>query len=146
MRRFFIPILFVFFTINVVAQNIQTNQVPEIVLQSFNGQYTNVSQVQWSSLNNNFVVKFNYSGKNLTSHYQPTGEWIMTEQLTTLSAIPGQISDDINNRFNSNNFVAVYKETKPYTVEYRYEYSSGSNTIQVWYSETAEILRRNIVQ
>ncbi len=146
MSKIFVCIMFVFLAFNANSQSIQTSQVPQLVLSAFNSQYSNASNINWTNNSGNYTVTFKVAGTSQKAHYNQSGEWLFTEQSVTMSTVPGQISADINSRFDPSNFVGIFKETKPSGVEYRYEYKSGPNTIQVWYSEAAQILRRNIVQ
>jgi hypothetical protein len=144
MKKLTLMLSIVFFTMTIVAQNIPANQVPTAVKTAFTSKYSGISNATWSLNNNQYAATFSLNGVQHIAHFSDDATWLFTENPVTLNQLPGFVVDEINSRFNPSSTLSYHKETSETGVLYRYHYQMGSQTVQVWFRENGEMVKRNI--
>ena len=89
-------IISTFFLFSVVAKA-QLFSVPEIVKQTFNKQYPDAKDANWSGGLDNHTVRFTLADKKMKASYTPKGDWVLTETKVELTQLPKIIQDGFKN-------------------------------------------------
>ena len=71
--------------------------VPEIVKQTFNKQYPDAKDANWSGGLDNHTVRFTLADKKMKASYTPKGDWVLTETKVELTQLPKIIQDGFKN-------------------------------------------------
>lgn len=75
--------------------DLRVNDVPNVVLDSFEAKFPNASRAEWEKKGGYIVADFWQDGMETDVWYNPNGEWLMTEYDLgiNLSALPQAVQD-----------------------------------------------------
>lgn len=117
--------------------------VPVEISQAFNNKYPHATNVEWERKGNYYVADFRMDGKDFDAWFEDDGNWVMTEMDITWNNLP----ETVQTSFNASEYASWRIEDVdlleyPLTpMEYVIEVEQGEKEVQLFYSETGNLLR-----
>jgi len=117
MKKLILALMFISATAFSVNAS-DTNTVNGRILEAFNREFNNASNVTWSSLPNEglYEAAFTFNGNKLYAFYTEEGEFVGLSHYIETSKLPFFVTNALANRFPT------------YTVSSVLEHSDGANT------------------
>lgn len=126
------------------AQEIQQNQVPSLVVNSFQKSFPKAFDVEWELDGNNYKVEFEtgLSGLDHDAWYDTTGKLIRHKEEVSKGDLPQKVLMKINSDFNGYRVEDVKKITEGDKKTYTLELKSISEEWKVVFDIEGNILSK----
>lgn len=112
---------------------ISEKDIPQQVLTSFNGRFTEASKVKWSQENDStYEASFEFKGKKHSALFGKSGQWLETETSIITAELPLTVVQTLNNGFYSYRIKSCEKmETPAQGMFYEVVVKNAMETLEV---------------
>lgn len=126
---------------------ISEKDIPRQVLTSFNGRFTDVSKVRWSSESDStYEASFVFKEKKRRALFGKSGQWIETETSIITAELPLTVVQTLNNGFYHYRIKSCEQmETPSQGVYYEVVVKNAMETLQVQLNAEGIILGKEAV-
>ncbi len=115
------------------AQDIPSSEVPSVILNKFQQDYTNATHVEWEKKMNNYEVEFEIGRTDHEIIYSAGGELIRHEEDLSANELPSAVSQTVKNDYAGYHVDDVDKITDESGTYYIVELeASGKSDLKVF--------------
>jgi hypothetical protein len=125
------------------AQNLKSNEIPEVVKVSFTTRFPKASNVSWSKENTTeFEAEFKNNGSKQSANFDQHGKWIGTEIEIRKSELPGSVVATLKKEFTGYKIEEAEKiETPTDGTFYEVEIEKGELNYEVQISAEGKVIK-----
>lgn len=135
----FIAIL-LFATTFVQAQDINENQVPSVVLNTFKTEFPKASDVEWEMKGDQFQVEFEIGYfSDYEAWFKATGEMLYYEEEISKRKLPEAVKNTVQQKYDAYKIDDVKKINKKGEISYAIELEKGREEINIIINENGQI-------
>ena len=103
------------FALSLVINSLFATGVPDInakALTAFNNQFTNATDVEWSSASDFYKATFLYNSNYVTAYYNTEGDFVATIRNITSSNLPLMLQTKLKNNYSDYWVTNLYELSK----------------------------------
>ncbi len=126
-----VGLLFFGTTFAVSAQDLRSNQVPSAVVNSFNKQFPQASDIDWEQENSNYEVEFEVGRLDHLAIFNSQGEIIRHKQELRVRDLPEQIRQEVKNAYRGYRISEVDKLTQGEQVYFKLELKNWTKELDI---------------
>lgn len=121
-------------------------QTPSAVTSAFNQAMPGVNAT-YVLQGNTWKANFTQGGNQMSFLYSPEGTYHSKETVIAKTAIPAPALQDMEARFNGFTYEGAAKvEMADGSIQYKYQYLTGNNHVEVFYGANGQMIRRAVYQ
>ncbi len=125
-----------------VAQEISRSEVPSIILNKFNNQFSKAKDVEWEKGYDFYKVEFEASwGLDHDVWYNENGEMIKHKEELMSKNLPRVIKTDLKSKYKNYLIDDVEKITEGNKITYKVEIEKLNEEVTLFYNEDGSILK-----
>lgn len=128
------------------GQDIQPNQVPSVVVNSFHKSFRNASDIEWERQGDLYKVEFEmgFLSKDHDAWYDKGGKLIEHKEEISKGALPANVLATLKKDFNGYRVDDVKKIAKRQQVIYRVELESATEELKVLLDAKGGVLTKTM--
>lgn len=141
MKIFRIIALFLVATTVVMAQDINSSEVPEAVTKAFNEEHPDAGDIEWERSMENYKVEFDIGRMEHEIWYSASGTVLQKEIEITEADLPQAIRDIINEKYPGYAVDDVEMKWQDNTTTYQVELEKGKEEWDIIFDSNGKILQ-----
>ena len=144
MKKIFF-LLAVLIALQVSAQRVTVDNVPDAVNTAFKAKFPAAEKVSWAIDDDNYQADFKISKADFTGTFDRSGKWLMTEKYIKESDLPKSVRDAVTKEFgqlSGYTYEDVEKVETEKGVNYEMDIKKGELAYKMVVSEKGEIVKK----
>ena len=109
------------FALSLVTNSLFASGIPDVnakALSTFNSQFTNATDIEWSAGNDFYKATFLYNSNYITAYYNIEGDFVATIRNITSSNLPLMLQTKLKNNYSDYWISSLYELTKNESTSY----------------------------
>lgn len=133
------------FNTAILAQTIESSNVPAPIITSFNSAFSNAKDVKWELDYDNYVAKFKKKKTEIAVTYNKDGKWISTETPITRASLPAAVKATLDKEFSGYKETDIEKVDSREGVNYKIDLEYNQLNYAVVISEKGDLITNDQV-
>jgi hypothetical protein len=117
------------------AQNLDTKDIPKVVIEKFNSGFPKAANVKWTMEKSNYEASFITRKKEMLVNFDEKGNGVKTEVEIKLSELPIEIRTSISKNFSGYKIIEITKIKTRGITTYVAEVTHGKDKMDLKYDD-----------
>lgn len=119
-------------------------EAPAAVIESFNGLFADVSELEWENEDSQWEADFSMNGNNYSASFDNNGVWIETEEEIEIEDVPPATKYTLDSRYSKYSIEESEKVTNQSGIAYEFELKNGDDEMELLISSDGEVLKIDV--
>ena len=117
------------------AQNLDTKDIPKIVIEKFNSSFPKAVNVKWTMEKSNYEASFKTGRKEMSINFDEIGNVVETETEIKLRELPVEIRTSISKNYSRYKITEITKIKTRGIITYEAEVTQGKDKMDLMYDD-----------
>lgn len=136
--------ILLFATMFVSAQDLQSSDIPEVVKNSFNKEYSTAMNIEWEMERDIYKVEFDIGEQEHTNWYTDSGKVIKKKQDITEKDLPSKVWDEIDMNYSEYIIDDIKMIWKNNSTTYKVKLDKGEESWKVTFDDQGKVLKESL--